>query len=103
MSGFDTEDDALLTLRDSMALSMPAEFLAVKRRQPSTYFVYPSIIPLIPGDLFFYAISGIYLGARSWVEINGINCLISLAGLSIGFVLSSAVSIHVRRIRYDKS
>ena len=91
-----------MTLSASVA-ALYAEFLAVKRRQPSTYFVYPSIIPLIPGDLFFYAISGIYLGARSWVEINGINCLISLAGLSIGFVLSSAVSIHVRRIRYDKS
>ena len=87
-----------MTLSAAVA-ALYAEFLAVKRRQPSTYFVYPSIIPLIPGDLFYFAITGIYLGAKSWVEMNGINCLISLAGLSMGFVLASTVSIHVRRGR----
>ena len=87
-----------MTLSASAA-ALYAEFLAVKRKQPSTYFVYPSIIPLIPGDLFYYAVTGIYLGAKSWVEMNGVNCLISLAGLSMGFVLASTVSIHVRRGR----
>ena len=77
-----------------------AEFLAVKTKQPSTYFIYPSIIPLIPGDLFFYAISGIYIGDKSLVEANGINCLISLAGLTMGFVLASTAAIHLRRARY---
>ncbi|MBQ3652860.1 MAG: threonine/serine exporter family protein [Synergistaceae bacterium] len=76
-----------------------AEVLAVKRRQPSTYFAYPSIIPLIPGDLFFYALSGLYFGDKARVETNGINCLISLAGMSMGFVLSSTVLHYARRIR----
>ena len=85
-----------MTLSASVA-ALYAEFLAVRRKQPSTYLLYPSIIPLIPGDLFFYSLSGLFLGDRVWVETNGINCLLSLAGLSIGFVLSSAVAIHVRR------
>ena len=84
------------TLSASVA-AMYAEFLAIRRKQPSTYYIYPSIIPLIPGDLFYYAITGIYLGAREWVEINGVNCLISLAGLSMGFVLASTFVIHARR------
>ena len=88
-----------MTLSASVA-ALYAEFLAIKRKQPSTYFVYPSIIPLIPGDLFYYAITGIYLGAREWVETNGVNCLISLAGLSMGFVLASTVAIHLRRGKY---
>ena len=87
-----------MTLSASVA-ALYAEFLAVRRKQPSTYLLYPSIIPLIPGDLFFYSLSGLFLGDRAWVETNGINCLLSLAGLSIGFVLSSAVAIHVRRSR----
>ena len=87
-----------MTLSASVA-ALYAEFLAVRRKQPSTYLLYPSIIPLIPGDLFFYSLSGLFLGDRVWVETNGINCLLSLAGLSIGFVLSSAVAIHVRRSR----
>ena len=87
-----------MTLSASVA-ALYAEFLAVRRRQPSTYFLYPSIIPLIPADLFFYSLSGLFLRDRLWVETNGINCLLSLAGLSIGFVLSSAVAVHVRRSR----
>ena len=84
----------------AMAAALYAEFLAVVRKIPSTYFVYPSIIPLIPGDLFFFALVGIYLGDRAGIETNGINCLLSLAGLSIGFVLSSAVAHHIRRSHY---
>lgn len=88
-----------MTLSASVA-ALYGEILAIKRRQPSTYFVYPAIIPLIPGDLFFYAISGLYMNNTGWVKINGANCLISLAGLSMGFVLASAVAHHVRLKRY---
>lgn len=85
----------------ALIAALYAEFLAVKRRQPSTYFVYPSIIPLIPGDLFFFSLTGLYIGNISGFINNGVNCLISLSGLSIGFVLSSTVSHYARRIRYE--
>ncbi len=90
-----------MTLAASVA-ALYAEFLAVKRRQPSIYFVYPSIIPLIPGDLFFYALAGLYMKDIDFVINNGINCILSLSGLSLGFVLSSTVSHYVRRIRYGR-
>ena len=95
-----TDNRLLYVTLAAMAAALYAEFLAVTRRQPSTYFVYPSIIPLIPGDLFFFALAGLYLGDRASVETNGINCLISLAALSIGFVLSSTVAHHIRRSHY---
>ncbi|MBQ4431686.1 MAG: threonine/serine exporter family protein [Synergistaceae bacterium] len=95
-----TDNRLLFVTLAAMAAALYAEFLAVTRRIPSTYFVYPSIIPLIPGDLFFFAIAGLYLGDKAGVEMNGINCLLSLAGLSIGFVLSSAVAHHIRRSHY---
>ena len=92
---------AYMTL-SAFAASLYAEFLAVRRRQPSTYFVYPSIIPLIPGDLFFFSLTGLYIGDISGFMNNGINCLLSLSGLSIGFVLSSTVLHYARRIRYER-
>ena len=95
-----TDNRLLFVTLAAMAAALYAEFLAVTRRIPSTYFVYPSIIPLIPGDLFFFAIAGLYLGDKARLETNGINCLLSLAGLSIGFVLSSAVAHHIRRSHY---
>lgn len=95
-----TSNRLLFVTLSAMAAALYAEFLAVTRKQPSTYFVYPSIIPLIPGDLFFFALAGLYLGDKAGVETNGINCLLSLAGLSIGFVLSSTVAHHIRRSHY---
>ena len=91
-----------MTIAASVA-ALYAEFLAVKRRQPSIYFVYPSIIPLVPGDLFFYTLSGLYIGNFETFYTNGVNCLLSLSGLSLGFVLSSTVSHYVRRIRYGRA
>lgn len=88
-----------MTISASIA-GLYAEYLAVQRRQPSIYFVYPSIIPLIPGDLFFYSLSGLFLGDSAWVKSNGVNCILSLLGLSMGFVLSSTVSHYVRKRRY---
>ena len=95
-----TDNRLLFVTLAAMAAALYAEFLAVTKRIPSTYFVYPSIIPLIPGDLFFFALAGLYIGNKAGVETNGINCLLSLAGLSIGFVLSSAVAHHIRRSHY---
>ena len=95
-----TDNRLLFVTLAAMAAALYAEFLAVVRHIPSTYFIYPSIIPLIPGDLFFFALAGLYLGDRAGVETNSINCLLSLAGLSIGFVLSSTVAHHIRRSHY---
>ena len=36
-----------------------AELLGKIQKKPSTYYTYPAIIPLIPGDLFFYTLIGI--------------------------------------------
>ena len=98
-----TDNRLLFVTLSAMAAALYAEFLAVVRKQPSTYFVYPSIIPLIPGDLFFFALARLYLGDKAGVESYGINCLLSLAGLSIGFVLSSAVAHYIRRSHYNVS
>ena len=97
-----TSNRLLYMTISALIASLYAEFLATKRRQPSTHYIYPSIIPLIPGDLFFYAISGFYVSNFEWVSLNGINCLLSLFGLSIGFVLSSTFAHYVRRYRYGR-
>ena len=95
-----TSSRLLYVTLSATAAALFAECLAVMRRQPSTYFLYPAIIPLIPGDLFFYALVNLYLGNKTGFEANGIECLLSLSGLSIGFVLSSTVLHHVRKIRF---
>lgn len=76
-----------------------AEFLATYKKVPSTVFLYPSIVPLIPGDLFYNTIAGFMTGDMQMVVENGKNCFLTLAGMSIGFVISSTVAHYIRRYR----
>ena len=77
-----------------------AEVLATRHRDPSTYYIYPAIIPLIPGDLFYYALVALYLGDWQMFQTNASNCLLTLFGMSIGFVLSSIIAHYARRMQY---
>ena len=86
----------------ALLASLYAELLATKRKDPSTYFLYPAIIPLIPGDLFYYAIEGLYAGNWTMLTENGCNCLLTLLAMSIGFVLSSIIAHYTRRMRNRK-
>lgn len=92
---------AYITLA-ALAASLYAELMATLRKDPSTYFVYPSIVPLIPGDLFYYALLGIYTTDRWMFEWNGVNCLLTLLGMSIGFVLSFAIAHYIRKTRHKR-
>ena len=83
----------------ALTAALYAEFLASRRRDPSTYFVYPAIIPLIPGDMFFHAILGSIYGNWVMAGTNGGSCIIALLGMSIGFVLSSSVAHYMRKIK----
>lgn len=83
----------------ALAAGLFAEGMATLRRYPSTYFIYPAIIPMIPADLFYYAVAGVYIGDASMVSSNGVNCLLTLLGMSIGFVLSSIVAHYIRKMR----
>lgn len=86
----------------ALAAGLYGELLANLRRCPSTYFIYPAIIPLIPGDLFYYALVALYLGDQQMFLSNAGNCLVSLTGMSIGFVLSSIIAHYIRRVRFDR-
>ncbi|MGX8703015.1 MAG: threonine/serine ThrE exporter family protein [bacterium] len=84
----------------ALAAGLYAEAMATKRHFPSTYFIYPAIIPLIPGDLFYFTLVGVYIGDAQIISTNGMDCLLSLLGLSIGFVLSSIVAHYTRKMRF---
>lgn len=76
-----------------------AEILANCKRMPSTVFLYPAIIPLIPGDLLYNAVVGFLVGNREMLQENAVNCTLALAGMSVGFVLVSTVVYYVRKYR----
>jgi uncharacterized membrane protein YjjB (DUF3815 family) len=79
-----------------------AEYLANKRKIPATVILYPSIIPLIPGDLFYYTVRSIVTGEAGLFRENAAACILALVGISIGFVLSSTISYYIRYHRISQ-
>ena len=93
------------------------ELLANITRDPSTYFIYPAIIPLIPGDLFFLTLLGFNQnnsirlgnchcdGAEALyynMKVSTTNCLLTLLGMSVGFVLSSTIAHYIRKTLFRR-
>ena len=80
-----------------------SEILANIRKEPSTLYLYPSIIPLIPGDSFYYAALGIVWGNTSLLTTYGPTLALSLVGISLGFVLCSSVVHYIRKFKFLRS
>ena len=79
--------------------SIYAELLGKVQKKPSTYYTYPAIIPLIPGDLFFYTLIGINQKNSEMVRTNGFDCALTLVSMSVGFALSFAIAHYVRKAK----
>ena len=79
-----------------------SEILAIVKKEPSTLYLYPSIVPLIPGDLFYYTALGIVWGNMSIFTQFGPDLALSLIGISVGFVLCSTVVHYIRKFKFIK-
>ena len=90
----------IYTFIAAMVAALYAEFLATSRKDPSTYFVYPAILPMIPGGAFYYMIMGVYGADRAMLSSYLMECTLTLVGMSIGFVVSSIVAHYMRRMRH---
>ena len=96
-----TRHPLLIATIAALVAALYAEILANQRKDPSTYFIYPSILPMIPGGSFYYMIIGIYFADREMFLANGRECILTLCGMSIGFVLSSIISHYIRKMRHS--
>ena len=79
-----------------------SEILAITKKEPSTLYLYPSIVPLIPGDLFYYTALAIIWGNGSLLKQFGPDLALSLVGISVGFVLCSTIVHYIRKFKFLK-
>ena len=92
----------VITVIAAFCAALYSEILANIRKEPSTLYLYPSVVPLIPGDLFYYAGLGIVWGNVEYIKNYGPNLALSLAGISLGFVLCSTIVHYVRKFKFLK-
>ena len=86
----------------ALAAAIYAEIVSKIRKHSSSYHLYPSIVPLIPGDLIYYAALGIVWVKPEMFGVNAGNCLIQLMGMSVGFVICSTGVYLIRKLKLGK-
>ncbi len=84
----------------AMTAGLFAEYMAVRTKNPSTVFLYPSIIPLTPGRAFYFSVIGLILNDAEMIGENLTTCIHSLVGIGIGFAIVSIVMHYYRRYRW---
>ena len=93
----------VFTIAAVFCAALYSEILAITRKEPSTLYLYPSIIPLIPGDLFYYTALGLIWGNTTLIGQYGPDLALSLIGISVGFVLCSTVVHYIRKFKFLKA
>ena len=88
------------TIIAAFCAALYSEILAMVKKEPSTLNLYPSIVPLIPGDLFYYVALGIIWEKGEFLSEYGKNLGLSLVGISVGFVLCSTIVHYVRKFKF---
>lgn len=89
----------------AMTAAIFAECMAAYTKNPSTVFLYPSIIPLTPGRAFYFSVIGLILDNQELIDTYLTTCTHSLVGMGLGFVVVSCLMYYWRRFkrfRYQK-
>ena len=87
----------VIILISALAASLYGDFMSRKLQVPTAYFIYPSIIPLIPGDMFHYMIASLVTGNIRLAEVQAFDCILSLVALSLGTIIGTTTLQSIRR------
>lgn len=79
-----------------------SEILAINKKNPSTLYLYPSIVPLIPGDLICLVSLGLIWQNTALIDL-GKDLAFSLLGISFGFVICSSAVHYIRKLKFKKT
>lgn len=94
-----TNETFLVCLFSAMFASLYAEIQAMRQRMPSTVFLYPAILPLVPGSLLYYIAVNIVLGDTQAAWDYAGECALTVGGIGFGFVLISTFTYYRRIYR----
>lgn len=90
------------TLLAAFCAALYSEIVALNMKQTSALYLYPSIIPLIPGDLFYYAALGIIWSNSSLFSTYAPDLGLTLVAISVGFVICSSIMHYARKFRFKR-
>lgn len=88
-AGWDPVAGAML---GGVAVSLVAEGLARARRMPSTVFVVPGILPLVPGTRVYQAMLAMLRDDQAAAAGQVAQAMIAAGGIAVGLLLGTALT-----------
>lgn len=76
----------------ALLLSLYAEVLARVLKAPTTVFIIPSLIPLVPGSSLYYTMAYALDGEKELFTGKALTALSLAAALAIGIIIATALT-----------
>lgn len=87
----------------AMFVTAYAEIFARIMKAPSSVFLLPAIIPLVPGGYLYYAMYGLVTGAESEAWQNANATMLTGLGIAMGVLVVSVVVSGIDMIKNSNS
>lgn len=82
-----SDDRLLYTLAAALAGAFYSELVALAKDDPMAKYLYPAMVPVIPGDLLYHTVVCFVQGDRGFFSY-GAELLLALLGLALGSMLA---------------
>jgi uncharacterized membrane protein YjjB (DUF3815 family) len=86
-----TENLFFLNLTAAVFAAVYSEVMARIRKMPTTAFIMPSVIPLVPGGSLYYTLLHLINKDSASALISGTNTLLTAGGIAVGIVIVSVI------------
>ena len=87
----------------AMCVTAYAEIFARIMKAPSSVFLLPAIIPMVPGGYLYYAMYGLVTGAESEAWQNANATMLTGLGIAMGILIVSVVVSGIDMIKNSNS
>lgn len=87
----------------AMFVTAYAEIFARVMKAPSSVFLLPAIIPLVPGGFLYYAMYGLVTGANEEAWQNANATMLTALGIAMGILVISVIVSGIDMIRNNNS
>ena len=100
-----SQSDSLLldNMLCAMFVTAYAEIFARLMKAPSSVFLLPAIIPLVPGGFLYYAMYGLVTGANSIAWQNANATMLTGLGIALGILIVSVIVSGIDMIKNSSS
>lgn len=86
-------------IASAVAATVYSEMLAYIRRTPTTVFLLPALIPMVPGGSLYYTMNNLIMKDYTAAAEKGIATMEVMLGVSGGVVAASLIFYGIRYIK----